>query len=48
MNKIIFTSNLTEEQLTELKELMQSLKESGANSSEIRKAIQDKLDEYGV
>ena len=40
--------NLTEEQLTELKELMQSLKELGANSSEIRKAIQDKLDEYDV
>jgi len=40
--------NLTEEQKTELKELIQSLKDSGANSSEIRKVIQEKLDEYGV
>ena len=43
-----FFYNLTEEQKTELKELIQNLKESGANSSEIRNAIQDKLDEYGV
>lgn len=40
--------NLTDEQQTELKELIQSLKDSGANSSEIRKAIQEKLDKYGV
>jgi hypothetical protein len=40
--------NLTDEQQTELNELIQSLKDSGANSSEIRKAIQEKLDEYGV
>jgi len=43
-----FFYNLTEDQQTELKELIQSLKVSGANSSEIRNAIQDKLDEYGV
>ncbi len=43
-----FFYNLTEEQKTELKELIQSLKDSGANSSEIRKVIQEKLDEYGV
>jgi len=40
--------NLTDEQQTELNELIQSLKDSGANFSEIRKAIQEKLDEYGV
>jgi hypothetical protein len=43
-----FFYNLTEEQKTELNELIQSLRESGANSSEIRDAIQQKLDEYGV
>jgi hypothetical protein len=43
-----FFYNLTEEQQTELKELMQGLKDSGANCSEIRDAIQEKLDEYGV
>ena len=43
-----FCYNLTEEQQTELKDLIENLKESGANFSEIRKAIQDKLDEFGV
>jgi len=43
-----FFYNLTEEQKTELNELIQSLKDSGANSSEIRNAIQEKLDEFGV
>jgi DNA-binding transcriptional MerR regulator len=43
-----FFYNLTEEQQTELNELVQSLKEQGANFSEIRKAIQEKLDEWGI
>ncbi|MGF3553969.1 MAG: hypothetical protein ACQXXF_01665 [Thermoplasmatota archaeon] len=43
-----FCYNLTEEQKTELKNLIEILKESGANFSEIRKAIQEKLDEFGV
>ena len=43
-----FFYNLTEEQKTELNELMQGLRDSGANSSEIKDAIQQKLDEYGV
>jgi len=43
-----FFYNLTEEQQNELKELMENLKESGANCSEIKAAIQEKLDEYGI
>ena len=43
-----FCFNLTEEQQTELKDLIENLKESGANFSEIRKTVQDKLDEFGV
>lgn len=43
-----FFYNLTEEQKNELKELMENLKESGANCSEIKAAIQEKLDEYGI
>ena len=43
-----FFYNLTEEQRTELDEIIQSLRDSGANFSEIREAIQQKLDEYGV
>lgn len=41
-----FDSNLTDDQKTELKELMDTLEEQGANSSEIRAAIQQKLDEW--
>jgi DNA-binding transcriptional MerR regulator len=43
-----FFYNLTEEQQTQIKELIQNLKDSGANSSEIRNAVQQKLDEFGV
>jgi hypothetical protein len=40
--------NLTEEQHTELQELIVSLKEQNATPQEIQAAIQQKLDEYGV
>jgi len=43
-----FSYNLTEEQQTEINEIMENLRESGANCSEIRAAIQEKLDEYGI
>ena len=43
-----FFYNLTEEQQNELKDLMENLKESGANCSEIKAAIQEKLDDYGI
>jgi hypothetical protein len=40
--------NLTEEQQTELNELISSLKDQVANSSVIQTAIRGKLDEFGV
>ena len=43
-----FFYNLTEEQQTELNELIKNLKNEGANSSVIRDAIQEKLDEWGI
>jgi hypothetical protein len=43
-----FFYNLTVEQQTELNELIENLKNQGANNSEIRKAIQEKLDEWGI
>jgi hypothetical protein len=43
-----FGYNLTEEQQTELEDLMISLKDQNATSDEVRTAIQEKLDEFGV
>ena len=43
-----YTSELTDEQQTELEELMTSLREQNASLDEIRTAIQVKLDEFGV
>lgn len=43
-----FAYDLTEEQQAEINETITSLRDQGANSSEIRAAIQEKLDEYGV
>ncbi|MCX6672054.1 MAG: hypothetical protein NTX92_09070 [Euryarchaeota archaeon] len=43
-----FASNLKDAQQTELKELMTTLKDQNATAQEIRAAIQEKLDEYGV
>lgn len=43
-----FGYNLTEEQQTELEDLMTSLKDQNATSNETRTAIQEKLDEFGV
>ena len=43
-----FFYNLTEEQKSELEDLIKNLKDQGANFSEIRNAIQEKLDEWGV
>jgi DNA-binding transcriptional MerR regulator len=45
---IPFFYNLTEEQQTELNELINNLKNQGVNNSDIRKAIQEKLDEWGI
>jgi len=44
----LFASELTDEQQTELKELMRSLREQNTSPDEIRTAIQEKLDEWGV
>ena len=44
----LFFYDLTEEQQTELDELITALKDQGANNSEIKAAIQEKLDEFGV
>jgi hypothetical protein len=44
----MFGFNLTEEQHTELQELIVSLKDQNATPQEIQTAIQQKLDEYGV
>ena len=43
-----YASELTEEQQTELEELLTSLREQNASFDEIRTAIQGKLDEFGV
>jgi hypothetical protein len=43
-----YASELTDEQQTELEELMTSLREQNASPDEIRTAIQEKLDEFGV
>jgi len=43
-----FFSELTEEQQEQLTEIITNLRDQGANSSEIRAAIQEKLDEFGV
>jgi DNA-binding transcriptional MerR regulator len=44
----MFGSELTDEQQTELEDLMTSLREQNATHDEIRTAIQEKLDEFGV
>jgi len=44
----MFGSELTDEQQTELEELMTSLREHNATPNEMRTAIQEKLDEFGV
>ncbi len=43
-----FSSELTTEQQTELKQLMADLRDQNATQDEIRTAIQEKLDEFGV
>jgi DNA-binding transcriptional MerR regulator len=43
-----FGFNLTDEQQTELEELMTSLREQNATPEEMRTALQEKLDEFGV
>ena len=43
-----YAYELTEEQQTELEELMTSLREQNASPDEIRTVIQEKLDEFGV
>jgi hypothetical protein len=43
-----YAYNLTDAQQTELEELMTSLREQNASPDEIRTAIQEKLDEFGV
>jgi hypothetical protein len=43
-----FASNLTDAQQTELEELMTTLRDQNATPEEIRIAIQEKLDEFGV
>jgi DNA-binding transcriptional MerR regulator len=45
---IPFAWNLTTEQQTELQQLITTLREQNATPQEIRAAIQEKLDEYGV
>ena len=40
--------DLTEEQKEEIKEIVENLKEDGATPEEIRIAVMEKLDEYGV
>ena len=49
MNKFgPFAFDITNEQQTELKELMTTLREQNATPEEIQTAIQEKLDEYGL
>jgi Spy/CpxP family protein refolding chaperone len=44
----LFATNLTDAQQTELEELMTTLRDQNATPDEIRTAIQEKLDEFGV
>lgn len=44
----MFGYNLTDEQQSELEELMTNLREQNATPDEMRTAIQEKLDEFGV
>jgi hypothetical protein len=44
----MFGSELTDEQQTELEELRTSLREQNATPDDMRTAIQEKLDEFGV
>ncbi len=44
----MFQYNLTDEQRTELEDLMTSPREQNATPEEMRTAIQEKLDEFGV
>lgn len=43
-----FGSELTDEQQTELQDLMTSLREQNATAEEMRTALKEKLDEFGV
>ena len=43
-----FFSELTDEQMEELNELRQELKDSGATWEEIKEATHEKLEEYGI
>lgn len=43
-----FAYNLTEEQQTEIEDLLATLREENATRDKIQAAIQEKLDEYGV
>ena len=43
-----YASELTDEQQTELEELMTNLRDQNASPDEIKTAIQEKLDEFGV
>ena len=43
-----FDSELTDEQQTEIDELISSLTQEGASSEEIRESINEKLDEMGI
>ena len=43
-----FASDLTDEQQAEIEELTKTLKDQNATPEEIKSAIQEKLDEYGV
>jgi Spy/CpxP family protein refolding chaperone len=43
-----FGYNLTDEQQTEMEDLMTSLRDQNATPDEMRTAIQEKLDEFGV
>jgi len=45
---ILFGSELTDQQQTELEDLMTSLRDQNATPDEIRAAMQEKLDEFGV
>jgi Spy/CpxP family protein refolding chaperone len=44
----LFGSELTDEQQTELDDLMTNLRDQNATPDEVRTAIQEKLDEFGV
>ena len=48
MGPIPFGSELTDDQQTELQDLMTSLREQNATPEEMRTALQEKLDEFGI